>query len=130
MPQLDIYGIYHQIIWGTLFSYYIYCLVVEVLIPSLFSSLYARRELSKKRSDSDFFIIGLSLSSYAFYMVEFDEVSDYASFVLTFASYELFTFGSFLGAVILSKFGETFSLEYEIGLQFRVPPKLVFSYYK
>lgn len=112
MPQLDIYGIYHQIIWGILLSYAFYNLVVETFIPTFFSSLYARRELSKRRSDSDFFVLGLTVSAYTCYMAEFDYVSEYALYMANYVSHELLAYIAFLGVAMSARFSDTFHDEY------------------
>jgi hypothetical protein len=50
MPQLDLYSVFNQLVWGSFFFVVFYYLVVFVFVPTFFSSLYARQTFSTGRS--------------------------------------------------------------------------------
>jgi hypothetical protein len=74
MPQLDLYSIFNQLFWGSLFFAGFYYLLVFVFIPTFFSSLYARRSFSAGRSAELLELAGLIFAVHFFLAISVESI--------------------------------------------------------
>jgi hypothetical protein len=74
MPQLDLYSIFNQLFWGSLFFAGFYYLLVFIFIPTFFSSLYARRSFSAGRSAELLELAGLTFAVHSFLVVSVESI--------------------------------------------------------
>ncbi len=80
MPQLDLFSILNQFLWGLIFFLIFYFLVTFFFIPSLFTSMYARRAFADSRTGEIFHLISSIFIVHLYVSLFVDEfVSDLQS---------------------------------------------------
>jgi hypothetical protein len=87
MPQLDLYSLIHQSLFGLAFFGFFYYRIHDVFIPSFFSSLYARKAFSDTRISEIAVFSGVLFLAHLCLLSAFDVVEDEATKLLDGAVY-------------------------------------------
>jgi hypothetical protein len=87
MPQLDLYSLVHQSLFGLVFFGFFYYRIHDVFIPSLFSSLYARKAFSDTRTSEITVFSGVLFLAHFCLLLAFDNVENEATKLLDGAVY-------------------------------------------
>jgi hypothetical protein len=74
MPQLDLYSLIHQSLFGLVFFGFFYYRIHDVFIPSFFSSLYARKAFSDTRASEITAFSGVLFLAHVWLLSTFDSV--------------------------------------------------------
>jgi hypothetical protein len=110
MPQLDLFSILNQFLWGLLFFLVFYFLITFFFIPSLFTSMYARRAFTDSRSGEVFHLVASIFFAHAYVFLFADELASEFQSLLEQIMYSK--------AISSSVYSSSFELEFQKAYEF------------
>lgn len=111
MPQLDLYSILNQFFWGFIFFVTFYYFITFYFIPTLFTSLYARKFFINSRSDEVSNLVACAFLTHVLISIQIDQVSLSLQQLIDYAIYPKIVCSSTYASAFDIEFEKAFTIE-------------------
>jgi hypothetical protein len=114
MPQLDLYSILNQFFWGFIFFVTFYYLITFFFIPSLFTSMYARKVFIGSRAAEVSSLVACVFLAHAAVLFHFDQTASSLQTLIDYTIYPKMVCASTYSALFDIEFEKSFIVDDEI----------------
>jgi len=114
MPQLDLYSILNQFFWGFFFFVTFYCFITFFFIPSLFTSMYARKVFIDSRASEVSLTVASIFLTHAVVLIHFDRTVHGFQHLIDYTIYPKIVYSSTYSTSFDAEFEKGFIIDEEL----------------